>query len=248
MRYVPLSIAPRADDAVVTLSPLTPPSTELVSITLALIVVVDNLLTLLRQRGELLDLCQLYLEWNELYRVSLHQCTVIKGEVDAALATYREWVPGTIDPPRTDVEVNDVERSAVVGAAPAASDTRRTSAHARLLDLQDRFDHLSEHDVPSAGILLDRMIDLAAPLKGSGGIPGSKEASEEDVEGAVPTTILDRQDELEALSAQLRIDLAVGHRVGRICTSCVATYHSGTNLSLTLSVPTQLTNATYISM
>lgn len=46
--------------------PLTNPSTELVAVTLDLIVVVDRLLTLLRHRSELLDLTLLRHQWDEL--------------------------------------------------------------------------------------------------------------------------------------------------------------------------------------
>ena len=56
--------------------------------------------------------------------------------------------------------------------------------------------------LPRAGALLDKMIDIAGPLKGLGGVDGPKE-EEQEGDGAVPEELLDAQEDLEAQAAQV---------------------------------------------
>ena len=51
--------------------------------------------------------------------------------------------------------------------------------------------------LPRIGALLDRMIDIAGPLKGLGGVNGPIHGGQEG-DGAVPGELLDAQDDLEA--------------------------------------------------
>lgn len=85
-----------AQQAVVTLSPLSPPSTELISITLDLIVIVDRLLTLLRQRSELIDLCRFRLQWEALRSQCIQDCDRFSASVDSIVTDYLDWLPVSI--------------------------------------------------------------------------------------------------------------------------------------------------------
>lgn len=66
--------------------------------------------------------------------------------------------------------------------------------HSHIVNLEIRQKTLSTTLVTRSGKLLDRMIDVALPLKGLGGVHGP---TAEDTGGALPDEFLDMQDELE---------------------------------------------------
>lgn len=114
----------------ITLSPLSPPSTELVSITLDLIVIVDRLLTLLRQRSELIDLCRLRLKWEALRSQCLQDCDRFSTDVDDIVTDYLDWLPGTGQTAPSDLaSVNDTKRSPVLSSQISPSDTRSAAPY-----------------------------------------------------------------------------------------------------------------------
>ncbi|WVQ82104.1 hypothetical protein IAT38_004232 [Cryptococcus sp. DSM 104549] len=76
-----------------TLLPLTPPSTHLVSITLDLIVVIDRLLALLRRRGQLLELTELRLQWDQVRWQVVLEARGLREEVDAMVRDKGRWTP-----------------------------------------------------------------------------------------------------------------------------------------------------------
>lgn len=159
-----------------TLIPLTPPSTDLVSVTLALILVVDRLLTLLRQRAELLELCQLRLQWEALRQHCSKEITQVQVNMDGITQSYCAWYPRSEEPCNPD----PVERSSA-------------------LAIQSTIHSLSSTDIASCGAILDRMIDIAAPLRTLPGLAGTHVDGASG--GAVPIEFLDMQDRLEARAA-----------------------------------------------
>ncbi|WVF71321.1 hypothetical protein IAT40_006124 [Kwoniella sp. CBS 6097] len=66
--------------------------------------------------------------------------------------------------------------------------------HSQLINIQIRHQSLATTKLSRSGVILDRMIDVAGPLKGLGDVNGPTEAKD----GAVPDELLDVQDELEA--------------------------------------------------
>nr|ACZ80634.1 conserved hypothetical protein [Cryptococcus depauperatus] len=77
----------------VTLQPLTPPSTQLVSITLDLVVLIDRILSLLRRRKLLLDLTSLRLQWDEIRWQVMSEVWALEKEVDEMVRNRSKWVP-----------------------------------------------------------------------------------------------------------------------------------------------------------
>lgn len=73
------------DFAAITLVPLTRPSTELVEITLVLILLIDKLLTLLRRRCDVLELTRTRLKWDELRWRFRSESVQLQADVDAFL-------------------------------------------------------------------------------------------------------------------------------------------------------------------
>jgi hypothetical protein len=218
-----------------TLLPLTPPSTHLVSITLALIVLIDRLLTLLRHRTELLALTSLRLKWDDLRWEVMQETRKIKAEIDDIVQSKGKWLPPhareapkgpgqtgaakaddgsrepRVAPPRSETsshEKNAESPECQLPASPLLIKTPRRSLalpilHSQIINLQIRYKNISTTALTRSGAALDKMIDLAASLRGLGGIDGPND----DVTvpaGAVPDELLDLQDELEAEVQEVR--------------------------------------------
>ncbi|KAL7421930.1 hypothetical protein Q5752_003702 [Cryptotrichosporon argae] len=77
----------------VTRVPLTQPSTDLVEITLDLILLIDRLLKVLRQRGAVLDLVALRLQWDELRWAITQETERVRGEIDEIVRGRGRWAP-----------------------------------------------------------------------------------------------------------------------------------------------------------
>jgi hypothetical protein len=266
-----------------TLLPLTPPSTYLVSITLALILLIDKLLTLLRQRGDLLELTSLRLQWDMLRWGIVQETRKIKAEVDILVKEKQRWKPdedarpsfarassmdylslpivgensgslasdfktdlpsnGLLTPTKSHIPLLASSPStprASLLASPGSSSslslllspsshlsrsTHRRSlnlplARSQVVNLGIRHQNLASTLLVRSGAVLDKMIDIAGPLRDLGGIHGPETQSGMDREedamdetgdgsvasmqgntdqgGAVPEDLLDIQDVLEA--------------------------------------------------
>lgn len=203
--------------------PLTDPSTELVAVTLDLIVVVDRLLTLLRHRSELLDLTVLRHQWDELRLRCIGEMSSMETEIAAIYKGTLEWITNGCDRSVTPVVLSiqldgesktDHRSPATIpltpdrrpdGAAASSSSPSRSALHLPLLrskvtNLQIRQSTLVSTMIPHAGTGLDKMIDIAGSLQGLGGVNGPTMDGEEN--GAVPEELLDAQDVLEVRSSQ----------------------------------------------
>jgi len=234
---------PLLNTTAATLLPLTPPSTHLVSITLALIVVIDRLLTLLRHRGELLELTSMRLQWDALRWQILQETTRVRTEIDDIARGKGRWIPpaqvrkfqrpsdggvrtptgsplpraatlastpsasslsnavtSPLKQPQLAVGMSDIKRDSSTSLASLASNnTPKRSLHLPLLrssiaNLEIRQRNLASTSVSRSGKLLDRMIDVAIPLKDLGGVDGPGGDGEG---GAVPDELLDIQDAIE---------------------------------------------------
>ncbi|OCF41891.1 hypothetical protein I317_04301 [Kwoniella heveanensis CBS 569] len=210
--------------------PLTAPSTHLVSITLDLVVLVDQLLKLLRHRGELLQLTRLRLDWDRIRCEVVSETAKIREEVDSIVRDQGRWTPA-VDPkiwtpvtPRSNdldtVPPQTPPRSALAtlpsiasslsslqlsdspgGRSPSrAHSTPKRSLHvpllhSQLINVKIRHQTLATTKLSRSGVILDRMIDIAGPLKGLGDVNGPIGADKDS--GAVPDELLDVQDELE---------------------------------------------------
>ncbi|WVQ99546.1 hypothetical protein IAU59_006682 [Kwoniella sp. CBS 9459] len=73
--------------------------------------------------------------------------------------------------------------------------------HSQLVNVQIRHQTLSSTRVSRSGAILDRMIDIACPLKGLGDVNGPSDETQDG--GAVPDELLDVQDEMEEEVRQL---------------------------------------------
>lgn len=82
--------------------PLTQPSTDLVEVTLDLILLIDQLLMVLRQRGSVLDLASLRLQWDDLRFEASREAESVKSEIDHVVAEAQAWIPGQNGPDRHD--------------------------------------------------------------------------------------------------------------------------------------------------
>ena len=259
-----------ADGAAATLLPLTPPSTELVEVTLDLIVVVDRLLTLLRRRSELLELTKYRLYWDEMRMSCAEELGGMRLEADLIAARKCEWLPIGMGPrskqrvvdvpqdcptsppnnaraqdaapstprpqilgvPHTPSPSKSAPRSTLQTASPAAlrspspsATPRRASLRIPLMrsqvaNLRIRHTTLSATVLPRVGALLDRMIDVAGPLRNLGGTHGpTKEGA--DADGAVPGELLDAQDDLERQAASIGERIQWCQELETQCTRCV---------------------------
>jgi hypothetical protein len=242
------------DHPAVTQIPLTPPSTELVEVTLDLIVVVDRLLTLLRRRSELLELTKLRLQWDELRLSCYEELDGMKMESDLIVARKCEWLPigarsrtshadtnippSSPKPPSTRLHDPDAvpttPRQRIFSLPDSPSPSRRSPGstlyatprraslripllRSQIINLRIRHTTLSTTVLPRVGILLDKMIDIAGPLKGLGGINGPKN-NDADGDGAVPGELLDAQDDLEAQATSIGEHVQWCQRLEAQCT------------------------------
>ncbi|WOO81131.1 uncharacterized protein LOC62_03G004664 [Vanrija pseudolonga] len=82
--------------------PLTKPSTDLVEVTLDLILLIDQLLTHLRQRRAVLDLASLRLQWDDLRFEVTREAESVKGEIEHVVSEAQAWVPGMPLPDRPE--------------------------------------------------------------------------------------------------------------------------------------------------
>lgn len=80
--------------------PLTQPSTDLVEVTLDLILLIDQLLTVLRQRGALLDLTSYRLQWDDLRHEVSREADSVNAEIEHVVAEAQAWIPGQSLPER----------------------------------------------------------------------------------------------------------------------------------------------------
>ena len=98
-----------------TLLPLSLPSTHLISVTLDLIVLIDRLLTLLRYRGQLLELTGLRLQWDELRWQVMTDLRKLDSEVDELVRDRGTWRPDMCNAvASTTPKKQGIERSAEV--------------------------------------------------------------------------------------------------------------------------------------
>lgn len=86
--------SPGTDTAVLTRMPLTQPSTDLVEVTLELIVIIDHLHTLLRDREALLELTALRLQWDDLRFEATRESASVKFDIDHVVEVAQAWMPG----------------------------------------------------------------------------------------------------------------------------------------------------------
>ncbi|WWC70145.1 uncharacterized protein I206_104092 [Kwoniella pini CBS 10737] len=216
-----------------TLLPLTPPSTHLVSITLDLIVLIDRILTLLRKRGQLLDLTLTRLHWDQMRWEIGKETKKIRDEIAEIVQNKGKWlpavgikhselsvaaVPQTPSPvmttlPRSGSFTTLIDPSNSPSTPPRQSASKMHFSprhslhipllHSQLVSLNVRHRNLTSNQLTRSSILLDKMIDLAAPLRGLGDINGPAET-----ESAVPDVFLDLQDEVDARAKETsdRID------------------------------------------
>ncbi|KAL1411463.1 hypothetical protein Q8F55_002419 [Vanrija albida] len=82
--------------------PLTQPSTDLVEVTLDLILLIDQLLTHLRQRRAVLDLASLRLQWDDIRFEVTRESESVKGEIEHVVSEAQAWVPGMPLPDRPE--------------------------------------------------------------------------------------------------------------------------------------------------
>lgn len=218
-----LHITP-ADYVVITLSPLSTPSTELVSITLDVIVILDRIFILLRHRSQLLDLCQSRFQWEILRSQCFQDCARFLISIDNVLQDFLDWMPDAkmadvvvpslpteVDHPsnQPSVKVEDPltpkqKQSRLIPASiytpsPKSSPVKQASPGRQLLylplvrsrigSLEIRHENLSMTTIPRLGAMLDRMIDVAAPLIAS---------QSAEHKGAIPDHFLDAQDDMES--------------------------------------------------
>jgi hypothetical protein len=87
-------------------------------------------------------------------------------------------------------------------ATPRRASLRIPLLRSQIVNLRIRHTTFSTSVLPRAGALLDKMIDIAGPLKGLGGIYGPKE-HEQEGDGAVPEELLDAQEDIEARAARI---------------------------------------------
>lgn len=242
----------------VTSIPLTPPSTELVEVTLDLIVVVDRLLTLLRRRSELLELTKLRLHWDELRLSCSNELDGMKTESDLIVARKCEWLPahsnaresksdlvrssdpqsyptpsasgGPLPHDATPSTPRQRLRSIPDTPSPSSKHSPGSASHAtprraslripllrsQITNLRIRHTTLSTTVLPRVGALLDKMIDIAGPMKGLGGVNGPAE-EESEADGAVPGELLDAQDDLESQAAGIGEQIQWCHQLEAQC-------------------------------
>lgn len=84
--------------------PLTQPSTDLVGVTLDLILLIDQLLTVLRKRGGVLNLASLRLQWDDLRHEVSCEIESVRSEIDHVVAEAEAWLPGAGPAPERRLE------------------------------------------------------------------------------------------------------------------------------------------------
>ena len=238
-----------------TLLPLTPPSTHLVSITLALIVLVDRLMILLRHRADLLELTSLRIQWDNMRWQIMLETGKVRMEIDHIAKVKGRWIPpgkegsthdscltptkstGTNDkgsplskttklpslssisstlselshtsitPSKSTRPIHHSKRDSIssLSSLVVTNSPKRNFhlplLHSSIVNLEIRQKSLSSTLLIRSGKLLDRMIDLAIPLKHLGGVNGPGEENGEG--GAVPDELLDIQDDMENRASDL---------------------------------------------
>jgi hypothetical protein len=97
--------------------PLTQPSTDLVEVTLDLILLIDQLLTVLRRRFAVLELTSLRLQWDDLRFEVSRESESVNAEIKYVVAEAQAWIPGAPVPDRerrgsTNLSVRPTLRSA----------------------------------------------------------------------------------------------------------------------------------------
>jgi hypothetical protein len=228
--------------------PLTPPSTELVEITLDLIVIVDRLLTLLRHRSELLDLTTIRHQWDKFriccgeeiefidaHLAAVHRSTLawmsgekpipvaakgpreVLGDEDTSKPQASSLGPTTPVPRSRRHGVTSSPTAPVQGASPSRSSLHMPLLRSKITNLQIKHSTLAFTTIPRAAGSLDRMIDIAGPLAGLGGVNGP--VAKEVETAAVPEHLLDMQDEIELKSGRLAQDI---HQCRQAIEQCAA--------------------------
>jgi hypothetical protein len=207
----------------VTLIPLTPPSTHLISITLTTIVLVDKLLSLLRSRGETLELTAYRLEWNSLFATVQDELRALEKEAKSLAGDKARW--------RADEDTSklDMTRRTSLLDSPGALKLATTKAsspgpgpgatsalvqqriptkslqlpllHSHIANLRIRHRTLKATTLARTGTVLDKMIDKAAGLRGLGGLHGPEEDKQSGA--ALPDEFLDVQDALDEKAGSL---------------------------------------------
>ncbi|CAK9781086.1 hypothetical protein CC85DRAFT_325599 [Cutaneotrichosporon oleaginosum] len=84
----------------ITRVPLTQPSTDLVEVTLDLILLIDQLLAVLRNRGSILELTSLRLQWDDLRYEVRRETESVTAEIEHVVAEAQAWLPGAPTAPR----------------------------------------------------------------------------------------------------------------------------------------------------
>jgi hypothetical protein len=112
--------------------------------------------------------------------------------------------------------------SSAVADTPKRGSLKLTLLHSQIVNIRIRHTTFSTTSLPRLGVVLDKMIDIAGPLKGLGGINGPPEQREDgEGDGAVPEELLDAQDEFEALAAAIGEDVHWCQQLELQCTKSV---------------------------
>jgi hypothetical protein len=118
--------------------------------------------------------------------------------VDAVPTTPRQrilFLPDTPSPSRHSP-------GSASHATPRRASLRIPLLRSQITNLRIRHTNFSTTVLPRVGALLDKMIDIAGPLKGLGGVNGPLDEGAEG-DGAVPGELLDAQDDLEAQATRI---------------------------------------------
>lgn len=194
----------------VTLVPLTRPSTELVSITLDLVVLVDRLLMLLRDRYEVLALMRLRLEWDRARWTVVKDTRGMVDGLDRALERVFHGASNAEDSNKDGVHTME-QVSIDCGASDKQLPNQISQNHSRpspTKPVPNRYSYQSQTTAASssllpsalssatithsaitngalkeAGLLMDQMIDRAGPLKGLGGVEGPFQSKSKGLDG-----------------------------------------------------------------
>ncbi|WWC62133.1 uncharacterized protein I303_104724 [Kwoniella dejecticola CBS 10117] len=210
--------------------PLTPPSTHLVSITLNLIVLIDRILSLLRRRGQLLELTLVRLRWDQMRWEIMLETERIRKEVGEIVRDKGRWRPAVHEPslganpqpgsmilesPQTPPAARKLPTSSSLNSlADAASpqlspsnkkhSSPRHSLHITLVHSQ-----LVSLQVRLRNISSNQMkrsgvlLDQMIDLAGPMKNVGGVSGPNDGQGGAVPDQLLDLQDDLEAMVKDL---------------------------------------------
>ena len=228
-----------------------------------LIVLVDQLLTLLRERGELLELTALRLQWDRARWLMMLELRRLNADVKDILLQRADWsskllsltpkstadslihvpvtrakrqdrtafevakdrepassplrvlqadlkLPTIFSPPRIAAYLASSHHSAKAFGLTDMSGSkvtlcgRTTEIESSYLEMRHR--HIAATLLPQSGLLLDKMIESAATLRGLGNM--MKPMDVERIPGAVPEELLDLQDSLEQAVENTKIQIA----------------------------------------